>query len=381
MVLLRRRGLAAVLCSLGTPLAWAQSAASPGVSDTEILLGQSCQLSGPLEGITREVRQGASLCFDHINAQGGVRGRKIRVLALDDAYDPKKAEANTRHFINEAKVLALFQYAGTPPALAGMALAEQTGVPLIAPFTGAEELRKPELRYVFNIKAGYATELHAMLRHLASVGLRSVAAVYLDNPFGLGGLAALQASARELNVQLLATAPLQVDGSNLAQAVAHVGQHHPKAVIVISAGKPSVDFIAAYQTAGRPTLFYVLSVISNVQLAQGLGERARGVVVSQVVPPPWSAGLELTREFQRLAKAQGIQEFTFSQMEGFLSAKFLVEALQRAGPQPTRASLIHAMEGMQLSLGGYPIRLSARQHSSGRFVDLLMLSKDGSFAR
>lgn len=381
MVLLRRRGLAAVLCSLGTPLAWAQSAASPGVSDTEILLGQSCQLSGPLEGITREVRQGASLCFDHINAQGGVRGRKIRVLALDDAYDPKKAEANTRHFINEAKVLALFQYAGTPPALAGMALAEQTGVPLIAPFTGAEELRKPELRYVFNIKAGYATELHAMLRHLASVGLRSVAAVYLDNPFGLGGLAALQASARELNVQLLATAPLQVDGSNLAQAVAHVGQHHPKAVIVISAGKPSVDFIAAYQTTGRPTLFYVLSVISNVQLAQGLGERARGVVVSQVVPPPWSAGLELTREFQRLAKAQGIQEFTFSQMEGFLSAKFLVEALQRAGPQPTRASLIHAMEGMQLSLGGYPIRLSARQHSSGRFVDLLMLSKDGSFAR
>ena len=381
MVLLRRRGLAAVLCSLGTPLAWAQSAASPGVSDTEILLGQSCQLSGPLEGITREVRQGASLCFDHINAQGGVRGRKIRVLALDDAYDPKKAEANTRHFIEEAKVLALSQYAGTPPALAGMALAEQTGVPLIAPFTGAEELRKPELRYVFNIKAGYATELHAMLRHLASVGLRSVAAVYLDNPFGLGGLAALQASARELNVQLLATAPLQVNGSNLAQAVAHVGQHHPKAVIVISAGKPSVDFIAAYQATGRPTLFYVLSVISNVQLAQGLGERARGVVVSQVIPPPWSSGLELTREFQRLAKAQGIQEFTFSQMEGFLSAKFLVEALQRAGPQPTRASLIHAMEGMQLSLGGYPIRLSARQHSSGRFVDLLMLSKDGSFAR
>ena len=381
MVLLRRRGLAAVLCSLGTPLAWAQSATAPGVSDTEILLGQSCQLTGPLEGITREVRQGASLYFEHINAQGGVRGRKIRVLALDDAYDPKKAEANTRHFIEEAKVLALFQYAGTPPALAGMALAEQTGVPLIAPFTGAEELRKPELRYVFNIKAGYASELHAMLRHLASVGLRSVAAVYLDNPFGLGGLAALQASARELNVQLLATAPLQVNGSNLAQAAAHVGQHHPKAVIVISAGKPSVDFIAAYQATGRPTLFYVLSVISNVQLAQGLGERARGVVVSQVIPPPWSSGLELTREFQRLAKAQGIQEFTFSQMEGFLSAKFLVEALQRAGPQPTRASLIHAMEGMQLSLGGYPIRLSARQHSSGRFVDLLMLSKDGSFAR
>ncbi len=381
MVLQRRRGLAALLCLLGIPLVRAQGASIPGVTDTEILLGQSCQLSGPLEGITREVRQGASLYFDHVNAQGGVHGRKIRVLALDDAYDPKRAEANTRHFIEDAKVLALFQYAGTPPALAGMALAEQTGVPLIAPFTGSEELRKPGLRYVFNIKAGYATELHAMIGHLASVGLRSVAAVYLDNPFGTGGLAALQASAQALGIQLLASAPLDVTGANLAQAVAEVGQHNPQAIIVISAGKPSVDFIAAYQASGRHTLFYVLSVISNVQLVQGLGERARGVVVSQVVPSPWSAKLELSREFQRLARAEGIEELTFSQMEGFLSAKFLVEALRRAGPHPTRAGLIQAMENMQTSLGGYPIRLSPREHSSGKFVDLLMFSKDGKFTR
>lgn len=381
MDLLRRRSLTALLCLWGTPGVWAQSSPSQGVTDTEILLGQSCQLSGPLEGITREVRQGASLYFDHINAKGGVRGRKIRVLALDDAYDPQKAEANTRHFIDEAKVLALFQYAGTPPALAGMALAEKTGVPLIAPFTGSEELRKPNLRYVFNIKAGYATELHAMLKHLASVGLRNVAAVYLNNPFGTGGLASLKASAQELGVELLASAPLDVTGANMAEAVAEVGKHNPQAVIVISAGKPSVDFIAAYQGSGRHTLFYVLSVISNVQLVQGLGERARGVVVSQVVPSPWSASLELAREFQRMAQAQGIREQTFSQMEGFLSAKFLVEALERAGAYPTRASLIQAMESMQMSLGGYLIRLSPREHSSGKFVDLLMLSKNGKFAR
>ena len=142
-----------------------------------------------------------------------------------------------------------------------------------------------------------------------------------------------------------------------------------------------MDFIAAYQNLGRHALFYVLSVISNVPLVEGLGARARGVVVSQVVPSPWTSGLELSREFQRMARQQGIQELTFSQMEGFLSAKFLVEALQRAGPNLTRASLIQAMESMQINLGGYPIRLSPRQHSSGRFVDLLMLSKDGTFTR
>ena len=89
----------------------------------------------------------------------------------------------------------------------------------------------------------------------------------------------------------------------------------------------------------------------------------------------------MSRESQRLARAQGIEELTFSQMEGFLSAKFLVEALRRAGPHPTRAGLIQAMENMQTSLGGYPIRLSPREHSSGKFVDLLMFSKDGKFTR
>lgn len=387
-----RRCVSVLLCALATCLMTAQAQAqpqspaaaaadSPGVSDTEILLGQSCQLSGPLEGITREVRQGASLYFDHINAKGGVRGRKIRVLALDDGYDPKKAEANTRHFIDEAKVLALFQYAGTPPALAGMALAEQTGVPLIAAFTGSEDLRKPELRYTFNIKAGYATELHAMLKHQTTMGIKRVAVVYLNNPFGTGGLATVQASARQLGVQLVATAPLEVNGAKMLHAVNTVAEANPQAIIVISAGKPSVDFIAAYQGAGHHTTFYVLSVISNVQLNQGLGARARGVVVSQVVPSPWNASVPLSREFQRLARAQGIEEFTFSQMEGFLSAKFLVEALERAGPKPTRASLVQALEGMRVNLGGYPVELSPTQHSSGKFVDLLMLGKDGKFAR
>lgn len=129
MTQLLRRSWLALVCVFLCGAALAQNAATPGVTDTEILLGQSCQLSGPLEGITREVRQGASLYFDHINAKGGVHGRKIRVLALDDGYDPKRAEANTRHFIEEAKVLALFQYAGTPPALAGMALAPTSRAP------------------------------------------------------------------------------------------------------------------------------------------------------------------------------------------------------------------------------------------------------------
>ena len=118
---------AATVLALASVSAQAQDGA--GVTDGEIVIGQSCQLSGPLAALTSEVRQGASLYFDQVNAAGGVRGRKIRVVALDDAYDPKKAAENTRKLIDEEKVLALFQYACTPPALAGLAIAEERGVP------------------------------------------------------------------------------------------------------------------------------------------------------------------------------------------------------------------------------------------------------------
>ena len=383
---LSRQGLARRRLALTLALGWAAGAAraqdAAGVTDSEITIGQSCQLGGPLAAITNEVRQGASLYFDHVNATGGVRGRKIRVVALDDAYDPQKAADNTRKLIDEEKVLALFQYAGTPPSLAAMPIAEERGVPFIAPFTGSEGLRQPESRYVFNIKAGYAAELDAMVKQMASVGISRIAAVYLNNPFGTGGLASVEKSAKAYQVGLVAQAALEVDGAKMAAAVAAIAQEKPQAIIVISAGQPSVDFVDAYQAAGHHSTFYMLSVISNTQLVKALGVRARGVVVSQVVPSPWNQSLSISREFQARAKAKGLSEYTFSQMEGFISAKFLVEALQRAGAKPSRASLVQAMEGMRnVNLGGYPIELSASQHSSGKFVDLLMMGRDGKFTR
>ncbi|PJI95935.1 amino acid/amide ABC transporter substrate-binding protein (HAAT family) [Acidovorax sp. 69] len=372
--------------ALAMALGWAAGSATAqdiaGVTDSEIVIGQSCQLSGPLAALTSEVRQGASLYFDHVNASGGVRGRKIRVVAIDDAYDPTKAAENTRKLIDEDKVIALFQYAGTPPSLAALPIAEERGVPLIAPFTGTDGLRQAGSRYVFNIKAGYAAELDATVKQLASVGITHIAAVYLNNPFGTGGLASVKTSVQAHKVGLVAQAPLEVDGSKMAEAVATVAKTSPQAIIVISAGKPSVDFVDAYLAAGHRSAFYMLSVISNAQLVKALGERARGIVVSQVVPSPWNQSMPVSREFQVLAKAKGITEYTFSQMEGFISAKFLVEALLRAGTKPTRAALVQAMESMKnVSLGGYPVELSATQHSSGKFVDLLMMGRDGKFTK
>lgn len=358
----------------------AQTQAS--VTDNDIMVGQSCQLTGPLAALTSEVRQGANLYFDKVNATGGIAGRKIRVVSLDDAYDPAKAAANTRSLIADQRIVALFQYAGTPPALAALPLVEEHRIPFVAPFTGSDALRQKFSRYVFNIKAGYAAELDAMVKQLSTVGVNRISVVYLNNAFGKAGLAAVESSAGTRGVSLLATAPLELDGSNIVAVVSALSAGTPDAIIVISAGKPSVDFVDAYLRAGHRSTFYMLSVISNSQLVKGLGDKARGIIVSQVVPAPWNQSVPIVREFQTLAAASGLKEFTFSQMEGFLSAKFLVEGLRRTGGKPTRENLIQAFESMRSTdLGGYPVELSSIQHSSGKYVDLLILGRDGKFTK
>lgn len=379
---LRRFGAFALALLLGAALprgAWAQS---EGVTDVEVVIGQSCQLSGPLAALSGEVRQGAKLYFDHINSTGGVHGRKIRLVTLDDAYDPKKAADNTRELIDQHRVLALFQYAGTPPSLAAVPIAEEKHVPLIAPFTGSDALRVKFNRYVFNIKASYTDELTAMVRQLSAVGIDRVAVVYLNNAFGTGGLAAVEKSSGEHRVTLLAKVPLEVDGSKMAAAVEQAAKGQPQAIIVVSAGKPSIDFVDAYLKAGHHSTFYMLSVISNTQLVQVLQEKARGIVITQVVPPPWNQSASVARELQARAGEAGLKELTFSQMEGFISAKFLVEGLKRAGKTVNRESLIRALEDLRKhDLGGYLVELSPTKHSSGKFVDLMILGADGKFRR
>ncbi|MCM2253744.1 MAG: ABC transporter substrate-binding protein [Ramlibacter sp.] len=380
--LMRRRAvLSAMAAALPGFVPGLALAKTEGAADSDIVLGQSCQLTGPLAALTTEVRLGARLHFDEVNRNGGVNGRQVRVVALDDAYDAKRAAENTIKLIEEENVLALFQYAGTPSSLAAMPIAEERRVPLIAPFTGSDALRKHS-RYVFNIKAGYGDELEAMIKQVASIGLNKVAVVYLNNGFGKGGLAQVEKSAEAHRVQLLSKAPLEVDGSKLDATVAATGQHKPPATIIVSAGKPSVDFIDAYLKAGHRSTFYMLSVTSNAQLVQVLGERARGIVISQVVPSPWNQSVKLVREFQKLARAAGLADFTFAQMEGFLAASVITDALKRAGKIPTREGLVKALEETRrLDLGGYLVELSPTRHSSGKLVDLLILDSQGKFRK
>ena len=355
--------------------------AQAGASDAEIRIGQSCQLTGPLSSLTKEIQDGAALYFRQVNARGGVHGRTIRIISKDDGYDPVRAAANAKSLIEEDGVVALFNVAGTPTTLAVLPIAREHRIPLVAPFTGTGPLRTPFERYVFNVRAGYADEIEKIVQHLGVLGIHQVAVAYLNNSFGKGGLASAHAAVQKTSVALVAAAPLEVDGRGLKEAAADMARARPQAIILVTAGKTTSDFIAAYQAVASGAQFYALSVVSSRQLIDSLGDRSKGVAIAQVMPYPWGGASELSREILSLAKPQAI-DVTYNHMEGYVSAKVLVEALKLTAQSPTPEAIVHALESLHsLDLGGLMLHFSDRNHNGSTYVELTIVGSDKHMVR
>jgi ABC-type branched-subunit amino acid transport system substrate-binding protein len=204
----------------------------------------------------------------------------------------------------------------------------------------------------------------------------------MNNAFGKGGLEAVKSNAIKHEVRLLAAAALELDGKGLAEAAKTVAQARPSAIILVSAGKLTSDFIAKYREIERGAQFYALSVVSSQQLVDALGDRSLGVAIAQVMPYPWGGSTPLAREISACARRRGVTAITYNHMEGYVSANVLVEGLRRAGASPSRAGLVHALERLRdIDLGGYRVGFSERNHDGSTFVELTIVDRAGRVIR
>ncbi len=375
---MRKRG-ALLLAGL---LAASPLRAEPGVNAGNIVIGQSASLSGPTAPRGKEIIGGIQAYFDQVNAKGGVHGRKLVLETLDDGYEADKTLANTKRFISEGKVFALVGYRGTSHVAGVVPLLNEAKLPLIAPVTGADSLRNPANRFLFHIKASYGDETEAIINQFNSFGLKRIAAFYQNDGFGKEGLAGVEAAMKARNLTLVAKGAVERNSNDVSNAVKSIAGASPEAVVIIGQFNAAGEFVKAMKAAGSNPLFMAVSPVEIEQVAKRLGEAARGFAVAQVVPFPWNLGMPLVREYTKALSGRQDVQPGFASLEGFIAAKVMVEGLRRAGPAPTREKLVQALETLRdYDLGGYIISYSPDSHRGSRYVDLVVIGKDGRFMR
>ncbi|MBX3620220.1 MAG: ABC transporter substrate-binding protein [Rhizobacter sp.] len=359
--------------------------ALPSFAQTErrIVLGQSAAFSGPAAYLGIQMNRGAKVYFDALNASGGVNGHTIELRTLDDGYEPDRCKANTERFVTKDNVFALFGYVGTPTCLAALPVVQESKTLFFGPFTGAEALREPFSKNIFHVRASYFDETALIVKQLTSLGLNKIAVFYQDDAYGKAGLEGVTRALKPLNLTPVATGTVERNTVNVAQAVKTITAARPDAVVQITAYKSSAAYIREARKAGYGGTFYNVSFVGTQALADELGREARGIVISQVMPTPFSTTVPLSREYlAAVAAAGGDAVPNYSSMEGYVAAKVFTEGLKRAGRNPTRETFATAMESVQnLNLGGFNVAFGPRDHVASHFVELSMLTEDGKVRR
>jgi ABC-type branched-subunit amino acid transport system substrate-binding protein len=382
--LLRKLCLSAVVFIFGIcGLVWAED----GVAPQSIRIGMTSPLTGPNGAYGITMRDTIEVYFKKVNESGGINGRQLKLECLDDGYETDRAVANTHALIHDKKVFALIASYGSSPTTEAMN--KEFGpakVPLVGTISGADSLRgpiskNPNLRYMFNVRASYKAETQAIVTQLASLGLSNIAIVYQDDGFGLSGFDGVKAAMAKVNLQPSAVASVPRNSVDLRAAVETISKVHPQAVILVTLFKPTAEFVRGIKKEGQHPQLIALSPVGADQLMSELGEGARGIGISQVMPYPWGARLKIIRDYQQMMNKKE-SDFSYYGVEAFVMAKLMSEAIRQAGKNPTREELVSALENMSnLDIDGFSINLNPREHTGSSFVEISVIGDGGRVLR
>ncbi len=362
-------------------MALAARAQSVGISDTRIVLGQSAPFSGASEQLGLQFHLGAQLFFEALNQKGGVQGRRIELRRLDDGDDPDRCAANTRQFLGEG-VFALFGYIGTLTSAAALPLATEAKLPFFAPASGAEALRVPFNRYAIHVRASYQDETAAIVRQITGTGIKKIAVFHQNDAYGKAGLEGVARALQAQNLSPVGLGTVERHSVDVAKAVDEILAQRPEAIVQIGVYKACAVFVRLARSRGYTGNFYNVSMVGTQALLDELGAMAKGVLVSQVMPFPYTPVTPLASEYLAAVKARPGLVPNHSSMEGYVAAKVFTEAAQRAGRSLTREGFINAVQGLRnLDLGGFPVDFGPNKHTGSRFVEMTLLTEDGRIRR
>lgn len=352
-----------------------------GVSARAIVIGQSAPLTGANAELGNDIRNGALAYFMKVNESGGVHGRGIELVTLDDANQVPKADENTKKLVEETGVFALFGYASATLSRPALPTVEKHRVPFLAPFTGADPMRAFN-RYVYNMRASYADELEKIVEHFAPLGITRFSIVHYDDVVGRENFTAVERALKKRSLAAVSVAAFKDRAKpDIAAGVKEIAKTEPDVVILTTLYKASADFIKLARRSGMGAQMVSNSFPGASPLAKELGADGAGTIMATVVPPPTKRSLPVVQEYQAAIEKQlGRKEYSFTSLESFIGAKVAVEALKRAGPRPTREGFMQALDNLKdFDTGGYVVSFAPKDHNGSTFVELTVIGRNLKF--
>lgn len=371
-----RQVLALALCAAA---ACGAHAGNQGVTADSVTFVQVADTSGSRSALTLELNAGTLAYFQQVNSQGGVHGRQVRLTTADDGYAIPRTVELTREWIARDEAFAFVSSIGTANAEAVLPLIQAARVPLVAPLSGAVTLREPFSRHVFHVRASYAQEVERMVEHVQTVGIDRVAVFYDDDAFGQDVRRGVEEALARRKLKPVAAGKVERGSTDVTQAVKAIAAARPQVVICGSFGKSLVKFIQAMKATPVQPQFYALSFFTAGASIRELGNDARGIGVTQVMPRPGAANITLVREFHAAMAAHAPKaKVSYISLEGYLTGKVLVEALRRTGRPLTREKFVEALEGFRnVDLGGVFLSYSPTDHSGLKRVEITVIDGGG----
>ena len=355
-------------------------AAEVGVSDREILIGQSITLLDGKHAYGNAVAKGVRVYVDQVNAEGGIFGRKINVRRLDDQGNATQAQTNAQKLVNDG-VFALFGSLEGGPSNAVLSVANEAKVPFFGPMAGSPTFRRPYQPYAFPVRAEHREEFRALMTWGKTIGLKTVGFMHQDTAVGRTHLENVRLLAEELGMELSTVLPFKSDitDEGLEELAKVLVAKQPDMAFNHGSSGVYGKLLTKARASGVKTTFMAVNA-GSTQLAAQLGESAKGMVFAQVMPNPLERKHANVRDYQEAMKKAGLEgELSYGSLEGYLTAKALVMALRTTGRDLTRAAFIRTLQGMRFELAGMTVQYQPGNHTGSTFVDLAIVGRDGRF--
>lgn len=356
--------------------------AEPGVMADKIVFGQAAALEGPAAALGTGMQLGIKAAFAAANAKGGVNGKRLELISIDDSYEPDMSIAAVNALIEKEQVFSLIGPVGTPTSKATQPIATKAKVPFVGPFTGAGFLRNFDLGNIVNVRATYAAETETWIKHLTEdLGYTKIAILYQDDAFGRVGLKGVNAALERRKMKLVAQGTYIRNTTAVKRALLDIRSAQPEAVVMVGAYKPIAAFIRYSRKIKFNPAFVNISFVGSKALAKELGPDGKDVIVSQVVPFPWDASIPLVKEYQAALKAMDPKaEPGFVSLEGYMVGKLTAMTLAKMNGEVTRESFLKTVwETGTYDLGGVKLSFGQGDNQGMDKVFLTQINEDGSF--